>query len=117
MSIQLPSAGAVCHELACRVQQWWYEAAAKNNVNLEGFDPSASLRERIARALQLELLIATIYSRFSSKRQHSTDDQVRECIVWAAQHGIYVPPELICVDEAVKGKRIRRDGLDRMKEI
>lgn len=117
MSLTLSSAGAVNHELARKTHLWWRESAAKNNINLEGFDPEASLSERIAWALQAGLLIATIYSRFSSKRQHSTDDQVRECIVWAAQHGMYVPPELISVDEAVKGKRIRRDGLDRMKEI
>ena len=117
MSSQLPTAGTVVKELACKAQQWWYEAAAKSNVNLAGFDPQAPLGKRIAWALQAGLLIATIYSRFSSKRQHSTNDQVRECIVWAAQHDMYVPPELISVDEAVKGKRIRRDGLERMKEI
>ena len=117
MSIQLSSVGAVNQELARKSQQWWQEAAAKSNVNLDGYDPAASLSERIAWALQARLLIATMYSRYSSKRQHSTDDQARECIVWAAQHGMYVPPELISVDEAVKGKRIRREGLDRMKEI
>jgi DNA invertase Pin-like site-specific DNA recombinase len=117
MTFQLSSAGAAGNELAREAHRWWHEAAARNNVKLEGFDPDAPLSERIAWALEAGLQIATVYSRFSSKRQHSTDDQVRECIVWAAQHGIYVPPELICVDEAVKGKRIRRDGLERVKQI
>lgn len=117
MTFLFSTAGAVSEDLARKAHQWWQEAAAKANANLDGFEPHASLSERIAWALKAGLLIATIYSRFSSKRQHSTEDQVRECLIWAAQHGMYVPPELISVDEGVKGKRVRRDGLERMKQI
>lgn len=117
MIFRLCDAGAAHLELAKKVHEWWQSAAIKNNVNLEGFDPDAAYGDRIAWALQAQLLVATIYSRYSSKLQHSTDDQVRECIEWAAQHGIYVPPELICIDEAVKGKSVRREGLERMKQI
>ena len=117
MIYQLSDAGAANPELISKAHEWWQEAAIKSNVNLEGFDPSAAFGDRIAWALQAQLLVATIYSRFSSKLQHSTDDQVRECIIWAAQHGIYIPPELICCDEATKGKSVRREGLERMKQI
>src|SRR5947209_4058323 len=30
---------------------------------------------------------------------------------------MYVPPELICADEAVKGRKDKRPGLDRLKEV
>ncbi|MCX7387492.1 MAG: recombinase family protein [Planctomycetales bacterium] len=117
MIFRLCDAGAANLELVTKAHGWWHSAAIKNNVNLEGFDPDAAYGDRIAWALQAQLLVATIYSRYSSKLQHSTDDQVRECIEWAARHGIYVPPELICIDEAVKGKSVRREGLERMKQI
>ena len=45
------------------------------------------------------------------------DDQVRVDVNWAGQHGIYTPPEFICVDEAVKGSKVRRDGLVRLKLV
>lgn len=117
MSIQLSCEGAANEELRQKAHNWWQEAAKKNDVNLDGFDPYAPLERRLAWALTVGLLIAAIYTRFSSKRQHSTDDQVRECIQSAAKNGMYVPPELISVDEAVKGSRIRRHGLNRLRGI
>ena len=117
MFFRLCDAGAAHLELAKKAHGWWHSAAIKSNVKLEGFDPDAAYGDRIAWALQAQLSVTTIYSRFSTKLQHSTDDQVRECIEWAAKNGIYVPPELICIDEAVKGKSVRRDGLERMKQI
>jgi hypothetical protein len=58
------------------------------------------MSERLAWATGTGLSIATVYSRFSSKSQHSTEDQVRTCTVFAAQNKMYVPPEAVCVDEA-----------------
>ena len=59
--------------------------------------------------------IAAVLSRFSSKLQHSTHAQVQHTVEYAARHKMYVPPEYICVDEAEKGRRVRRDGLERAK--
>ena len=56
-------------------------------------------------------------SRFSSKLQHSTSGQVRDCTEFAATHKIYIPPEYVCVDEGITGRKSRRDGLERMKLI
>jgi DNA invertase Pin-like site-specific DNA recombinase len=117
MSYELAIAGSASAQLATKAHEWWLEAARNADIVPGGFDPEAPLGDRIAWALGAGLVIATVYTRFSSKRQHSTEDQVRECLVWAAGHGMYVPPELISIDEATKGHRIRRDGLARLKEI
>ncbi len=114
MAFQLPDAGAANQELARDIHEWWQEAAEKTDIDLSGFDPAAPLDERIAWALGQGLDIGTIYSRFSSKRQHSTPDQVRTSVHHAATKGIYCPPEFVCVDEAQRGYRARREGLDRM---
>ena len=110
-------AGAVDEALTRKAHQWWQEAAAICRPDLSGFDHAAEFDNRIAWAAESDLEIGTVYSRFSTKLQHSTDDQVRECVQWAARNGIYVPPELISVDEGVKGKRLRRAGLERTKRI
>ena len=114
MSFELSAAGAVNDALAREIHQWWQESAQTAGINLAGFDPDAPLGERIAWALALGLLIGTVYTRFSSKRQHSTSDQVRTCVQDASRKGIYCPPELVSIDEAQRGYRARRDGLDRM---
>jgi DNA invertase Pin-like site-specific DNA recombinase len=112
-----PSQGSAGDDLSRQAHQWWLEAAAKSGIELTGFDPDAPLAQRVAWALQAGLLIAAVYCRYSSKNQHSTHDQVRANVTYAGQHGMYVPPEFLCVDEAVKGRRVRRDGLDRLKAI
>lgn len=117
MASQIPEAGAVNQELIREIRQWWHEAAEKTDIDLSCFDPSAPLDKRISWALEQGLEIGTVYSRFSSKRQHSTPDQVRTCVQHAAQKGIYCPPEFVCVDEAQRGYRTRREGLDRMLAI
>ena len=109
--------GVASTELKASAANWWIEATSLTDVNLEDFDANQSLDDRLAWAQCRGLDVGTIYSRFSTKLQHSTDDQVRECIVWAARNGIYVPPELISVDEGVKGKRLQRVGLNRTKRI
>jgi site-specific DNA recombinase len=52
-----------------------------------------------------------IYARYSSRFQHSIEDQIRVCKDWAEKNGITVPDELIFVDRAVTGKSCRRQGL------
>lgn len=117
MNPELPSMGAASENLTRKVAQLWSEMAAMHNLDLSGFNPEATLETRISWATVHGYEIGTIYSRFSTKLQHSTDDQVRENIQWAAKNRIYIPPEFISVDEGVKGKRMQRAGLDRTKEI
>ncbi|PQO35239.1 recombinase [Blastopirellula marina] len=117
MDQDLPSMGAANEKLTSEVVKWWTEMSALCNFVLTGFDPEASLEKRIEWAIDCGYEIGTIYSRFSTKLQHSTDDQVRECIQWAAKNRIYIPPELISVDEGVKGRRTQRAGLDRTTVI
>jgi site-specific DNA recombinase len=114
MTFQLPDAGAASQELAREIHVWWQEAAENTDIDLTGFDPDAPLDQRIAWALKQGLDIGTVYSRFSSKLQHSTSDQVRTSVHHAATKRIYCPPEFVCVDEAQRGYRARREGLDRM---
>lgn len=113
----LPAAGAAGAELAARVHEWWTAAAARCGIDLAGFVPTAAFAERAAWAAGRSLSLAAILSRFSTKMQHSTEAQVRECVEWAARNGLYPPPELVCVDEAVTGKKADRDGLNRMKKL
>jgi hypothetical protein len=113
----LPAAGAATEEVASKSHQWWIDAAAKAGIDLTGFDPAAPLLARIAWAEQASLDIATVLSRYSSKIQHSTEAQVQHNVEYAAWHRFYPPPEFVCVDEAVKGRRVRRDGLDRVEAI
>ncbi len=117
MAFQLSVRGAATQDVAQQAHRDWQQAAATAGIDLSQFNANASLDERIAWALALNLLVATVYSRFSTKRQHSTDDQLRACAEFAARNGMYVPPEFLCVDEGVKGRRVRRDGLDRLKSI
>ncbi len=117
MNQEISSVGAATDKLTSEVVKWWSEMFAFCNFVLTGFDPEASLEKRLDWAIARGYEIGTIYSRFSTKLQHSTDDQVRECIQWAAKNRIYVPPEFISVDEGVKGKRTQRAGLDRAKAI
>ena len=113
----LMSVGGANEELATTAHQWWIETAAKTGIDLAGFDPHAPLAERIAWATQAGLEIAVVLSRFSSKLQHSTRAQVQHTVEFAGHHKTYVPPEFLCVDEAEKGRRVRRDGLERAKAI
>src|SRR5829696_2105979 len=112
----LPSSGAASEELCRHTCRWWVEAAGPAGIDLAGFDPEAPLGQRLAWARAAGLQVGAVYSRFSSKLQHSTDDQVRADVTWAAQHRVYTPPEFVSVDEAVKGRRVRREGLDRLRQ-
>ncbi|MBI1311627.1 recombinase [bacterium] len=117
MAFQLSEAGTVDQELAREISSCWQAAAERNGIEMAGFALEATLEERITWALGLGLEIGCVYSRFSSKRQHSTWDQVRTCIEHAASKGIYGPPEFVCVDEGTSGSRSRREGLDRLLRL
>lgn len=52
---------------------------------------------------------AAIYARYSSRFQHSIDDQVRVCREWAERNGIEV--KHVFSDQAITGKSSRRTGL------
>ncbi|MDM4015138.1 recombinase family protein [Roseiconus lacunae] len=108
--------GIANEQLRNKADDWWH-ASATFNSTLRSFDSNGALKSKIESAQHHGWQVGTVYSRFSTKLQHSTDDQVRECVQWAGRSGIYVPPELISVDEGVKGKRLRRAGLNRTKAI
>ena len=117
MTMKLPPAGAAKPELMAEAHQEWIEEARKNGIDLSTFDPTASLEERIAWAMSVGLEIVCCLSRFSSKLQHSTGDQVLANAKFAAAHKMYLPPEFISVDEGVSGRKTRRDGLQRTQAI
>ncbi len=56
-------------------------------------------------------LIGAIYARYSSRDQHSIEDQVRVCQEWADEYGIHVPDEMVFADRAITGRSSRRCGL------
>lgn len=60
--------------------------------------------------------IGTIYARYSSRFQHSIEDQVRSCQEWADRNGIRVPSDLVFADRAVTGRSSRREGLRGFQE-
>jgi len=95
----------------------WTTEATNARIDLAGFAPKAPLSERLAWAKSKGLEIALVLARFSSNMQHSTDAQVRDNLTWAAQHGFYVPPEFVCVDEGGSGRKVRREGLNKAKQI
>jgi DNA invertase Pin-like site-specific DNA recombinase len=117
MIFSISGVGAADEELRSKAHVWWKSTASNQGINVTGFNASASFDERVTWAISNGMEIGTTYSRYSTKLQSSTDDQVRENVQWAAKNGIYVPPELISVDEGVKGKSVRRSGLDRTKAI
>lgn len=113
----LMQAGSANVEMIAVIIEVWTAAAATKGINLSGFDPTKTLEERLLWARSVGLEIGAALSRFSTKLQCSTEAQIREILLFAASNGIYVPPEFVCVDEAVSGRKSRRDGLTRMKAI
>jgi Resolvase, N terminal domain len=45
-----------------------------------------------------------LYARYSSRFQHSIEDQIRVCKDWAEKNGIEVPDDLNVIDRAATGK-------------
>lgn len=117
MHQKLSEDGAVSDELGRKAIEHWMTAAAMAGVDLDGFNPNASHDEQVEWARSKGLIIGTVYSRFSSKLQQSTEDQVRENVYWAARNNIFVPAKFISLDEAAKGSRVRRKGLQRTKTL
>ena len=93
MTANIPGMGAANEKLTRSANRWWSEMAAVCNLDLSGFDPDSTLEVRIAWAIAHAYEIGTIYSRFSTKLQHSTQDQVCECIHRATKNRVYAPPE------------------------
>ena len=85
MDYDLPTAGAANEEIAARAHQEWLDAARASGVILTGFDASLHLADRLAWAISAGLAIGAIYTRFSTKLQDSTADQIRACIIFAAR--------------------------------
>ncbi|WP_013630393.1 recombinase family protein [Rubinisphaera brasiliensis] len=104
-------------DLSRKVHAWWLDAAVGTDLDTKSFNENETYNERRNWALQAGLSIGTVYTRYSSKMQHSIEDQIRECVIWAARNRIYIPPELICADRAVSGKKLRRPGLENVKAI
>ncbi|MCH8149824.1 MAG: recombinase family protein, partial [Planctomycetes bacterium] len=117
MNYLVTDAGGPGEELARKAIEYFREAAKRESIDLVDFDPSAPLDQQIAWAEAQGLDIGCTYLRFSSKIQHSSEDQLRENILVAARLRIFIPPQLICLDEAKKGRTTRRVGLSRLKEI
>lgn len=117
MDFDLPVSGSASMEIAKLVHEIWFAEASKAGIEFDGFDPLGTLAERIAWARGMGLDIGAALSRFSSKLQHSTAAQITDCTMFAGRNRIYLPPEFVCVDEAVSGRKTRRDGLERMKAI
>jgi site-specific DNA recombinase len=117
MTINLPIAGAANADLQASAHADWVRTAAQHGVDLTDFDPAAPFAERCAWARSRRLEIACMLSRYSTSMQHSTDAQVHDIVRFAANRGFYLPPELICVDEGVSGRKLRRAGLVRLKLI
>ena len=55
-------------------------------------------------------LRGAIYARFSSRFQHSVEDQIRTCETYAAEQGIEINPQHIFADRAERGCKRRRAG-------
>ncbi len=113
----IPTAGAASNELAAQLITTWMEAAKNAGIELIGFDPSLPLEDRLSWARTSGLSVGAVLTRFSSKESSSTTAQAVDCVRFAPSKGIYVPPEYVCVDEAVTGRKMRRVGLDRVKYI
>lgn len=114
---ELPEAGAASTQLQLFAQELWEQTAGKNGIDLTGYDAKASLVLRIAWAIGQGLAIGTVLTRFSTKMQGSTQDQLRVNVEFAARNRIYTPPEFLCVDEAVKGRKDDRPALQRCQLI
>jgi DNA invertase Pin-like site-specific DNA recombinase len=117
MLADIPHAGAANAQVRNLVHQVWIETANSRNIDIAGFDANAALSQRLAWATAHGFSIGGVLSRFSIDLQQSTTAQVRDNVQYAASHAIYVPPEYVCVDEAETGRKVRRDGLERMTTL
>lgn len=112
-----PAIGNASPDVVQLVHEVFMDEMQRMKVDLTGFNSQASLVERIAWALGMGMAIGAVLSRFSQKLQHSTTAQATECVTFGARAMIYVPPEYVCVDEGMSGRKRRRDGLERITAI
>jgi site-specific DNA recombinase len=61
--------------------------------------------------------VGAVYARYSSKYQDSILDQVRPIFEAAITQRIFIPREFVFFDEAVRGFKDRRPGLDQLRLI
>ena len=61
--------------------------------------------------------VGTVYARHSTKYQHSIVDQVRSLFEAALAQKIFIPREFVFYDEAVRGYKDRRPGLDQLRAV
>ena len=115
--VGLPDAGGARPDVIALAHKSWVESAAKSGIDLSDFNFEAPLIERLKWAESRGLDIAAVLARFSMHLQHSTEAQVRDNVSYAAAHRMYVPPEFICVDEGITGRKASRGGLNRLKLI
>jgi DNA invertase Pin-like site-specific DNA recombinase len=115
--LNVPGLGSPDPDLMKYTKTTWVDAATKAGISLVGFDPEGPFDARVAWARSAGLTIATIYARYSTDMQDSVEDQTRPCLDWATKNKMYVPPELLSVDRAAKGRKAHRAGLERLKAI
>ena len=82
--------------------------------------PFVAAQQRSARPAAIDKLPGrrkrgAIYARFSSKYQHSTEQQVQKCLQWAEANGVEVDDAHIFVDEGKSGRSRRRRGYERLQ--
>ena len=111
VNYDLPEAGSASPELQLFSQDLWEKTARVSGADLSGYQHTMSLAARIIWAIGQGLAIGTVLTRFSTKKQGSTEDQLRVNIEFAARNKIYCPPEFVCVDEAFKGRKDARPAL------
>ncbi len=117
MNKKFSEEGSASEELGRKALGQWALEAAIVGIDLEGFDPEASHDDLMSWALSKGFDIACVYARFSTQMQQSTSDQIRECVIWAARNNSFVPPYFISIDEGEKGRKARRPGLSRTRQI
>ena len=61
--------------------------------------------------------IAAAYARHSSRFQHSVVDQIRTLFEAALKQKIFIPREHVCYDIAISGYKVKRKGLNRLREL
>ena len=61
------------------------------------------------------VLRVAIYTRYSTRRQRSTADQIRSCQLWAAANGMTVDVKMIFSDEGISGRVEDRPGLNKLR--
>lgn len=113
LQIACPSTDCPTPEITCRAEQAWHDAAAAAGADLSGLEAAASLKERLAWAIAHGFECGIGYWRSTSHQSRMTLDPILELIEFAARHKIYMPPEHLCIDEAIGRRASYPAGLER----